>query len=346
MARITIIYVSEGMGHIRTAEAAAEILRQAGHTVEVVDLVDVLRDETNADLTDRDILDKAYVTKQSEMVKSVSAYFTGSPTDVVISTVPFFNGALARGIEAASPAIKYVTLVTDYGHFESRWLYIDAGQHLIVPNRERQAIALGAGFPTTRVHKTNGIVVSPAFYLEDSMSKAPYKEVLGLPVTEPVGMVMYGGYGHTRMRAIQKKLMDHRLIFVCGWDEGTAEALRETRNPKHIVLGNCNDVAIFMKACDYIVTKPGPGTITEAIAAKVVPICLKFNFLYRQEDSVEKYVKLKGIGIVDNDIDHLRSNISKVLSQYDEFQGKISERKGRETFDLNNVLINILKEKP
>ena len=86
------------------------------------------------------------------------------------------------------------------------------------------------------------------------------------------------------------------LAVICGRNRKLQESLLASpwENPAFIY-GFTRDMADFMRAADVIVTKAGPGTITEALNANL-PIIM-YSKIAGQEDGNVAYVEAEGAGV-------------------------------------------------
>src|SRR5581483_5443504 len=97
----------------------------------------------------------------------------------------------------------------------------------------------------------------------------------------PTGLVLFGGEGSTAMVQIAKALdrggNDIQLILLCGKNAEIAEELHalNLRIPM-LIQGFTRDVPFYMELADFFIGKPGPGSISEALA-KRLPVIVQRN---------------------------------------------------------------------
>src|SRR5258705_4431812 len=90
-----------------------------------------------------------------------------------------------------------------------------------------------------------------------------------------------------------------QMILICGKNEKLAAQLREKawNLPLHIV-GFTKEVHRLMRAADFLIGKPGPGSIAEAMVQKL-PVLVECNpWTLPQERYNAEWVTEKGVGIV------------------------------------------------
>ncbi len=130
--------------------------------------------------------------------------------------------------------------------------------------------------------------------------KPALKQALGWSADRPTILMVGGGEGMGPLYDIARAVADARLpcelAVVAGRNQALRERLEATdwATPAH-VYGFVTDMPDFMAAADVIVTKAGPGTISEALIAGL-PILL-FSYIPGQEAGNVAYVVEQGAGV-------------------------------------------------
>jgi UDP-N-acetylglucosamine:LPS N-acetylglucosamine transferase len=144
-------------------------------------------------------------------------------------------------------------------------------------------VTIGANIPQTsgmlqrkQIHPkelhTIGFPIRKEFSQARS-SRADLCHQLNLDPNRPIIMLMWGGAGSDRMYPIMSGLgQEHRgtqFVAITGKNQDLAERMKTI--PIHSsnslrVLGFTHQVADYMEASDILITKPGPGTYSEAAA--------------------------------------------------------------------------------
>ena len=98
------------------------------------------------------------------------------------------------------------------------------------------------------------------------------------------------------VRAVDSAKLDLKMVVVAGRNKDLKERLEnaDLRTP-HEILGFVENMPDLMNAGDIIITKAGPGTISEAFSAGL-PIIL-YSRMPGQEDGNIDYVLGKGAGV-------------------------------------------------
>lgn len=122
------------------------------------------------------------------------------------------------------------------------------------------------GLPQERL-VPSGIPVRQAFYHSEAQADA--RRLLGLPKEGIVALLMGGSMGCGPMPKIAHRLIRQMpegslLVAVCGRNEKLYEALTEEKSPQLRVLGYTKEISSYMDAADFIITKPGGLSSTEA----------------------------------------------------------------------------------
>ena len=97
-------------------------------------------------------------------------------------------------------------------------------------------------------------------------------------------------------RAIGESGLDVNLVVVTGRNERLRQSLQALNWPiPTFIYGFTRDLPDFMRAADVLVTKAGPGTIAEALAAHL-PLIL-YARLPGQEDGNVAFVRYTNTGV-------------------------------------------------
>ena len=125
------------------------------------------------------------------------------------------------------------------------------------------------------------------------------RERLGLDPTRPTGLVLFGGQGSGVMLEIARRLADTQLIFICGRNEKLAERLQGAppKAPRFIE-GFTQEMPYYMSLSDFFIGKPGPGSISEAVAMKLPVIVERNAWTLPQERYNADWVREQHAGMV------------------------------------------------
>ncbi len=288
-----------------------------------------------------------------EQVAVLERHWRQSRPDVVVSFIPHFNRALYEAIQRAMPGVPLVTILTDLAdcppHF---WIEKQQAQYFVCGTSLAREQALTAGHAEERVFQTSGMILNPRFYDPVAARHPDDIAALGLDPSLPTALVMFGGAGSAAMRTIVRRLDESGLavqvIAVCGKNERLEASLRATpRRMPMYVTGFTPDVARLMKLADFFIGKPGPGSISEAVAMGL-PVIVECNsWTMPQERYNAQWVEERGIGIA---IRSIRGEIVKAVAamvdpvQRGRFAARVSELPNRAVFEIPDLVEQILSD--
>jgi UDP-N-acetylglucosamine:LPS N-acetylglucosamine transferase len=326
--RISLIFFDAGGGHRNAATALQVQIERQGlplevtlvNLQEVLDPLDVLRKLTGIRIQDMynkmlrhgwtlgspqlmRVLQLVVRTFHGPSVKVLEKFWLETDPDMVVSLVPHFNRAMKESFEKAFPGRPFVTVLTDLADYPKHF-WIERQQQYVVCGTERAVEqAQEFGHSNGSVFRTSGMILHPRFYEPEPQDRVAERKKLGLDPDLPTGIVLFGGYGTSKMLKILKQIDESslavQLILICGKNEKLAQALREmkTRIPIHVE-GFTTNIPYFMALSDFFIGKPGPGSISEALS-KRLPVIIDCNaWTLPQERYNAKWVREKEVGIV------------------------------------------------
>jgi 1,2-diacylglycerol 3-beta-galactosyltransferase len=248
----------------------------------------------------RRILDDVEVVVKDE----ISAYFRAVRPDLVVSVHPLLNRIGFDCLHKVEFSRPFVTVVTDL--FTVHPIWIDPRvTRCIVPTEEArtQAIRLGMAPEKLAVY---GQPVSIKF-AQPPGNKLALRQKLGLDLQRPAVLITGGGEGSGHLFSIARQIAQNvarvQLLIVAGRNRSLYQALNAVRwEVSTHIFGFVDNMPELMHAADLIVTKAGPGTISEALIAGL-PLILS-DFIPGQETGNVDYIEDNGAGVfVRNPID-------------------------------------------
>jgi 1,2-diacylglycerol 3-beta-galactosyltransferase len=230
--------------------------------------------------------------------------------DLVISVHPLINRAARNALKSQQPNTPFVTVVTDL--FDAHGMWFSAASDLvIVPTKGAYERGIRWNFPPDKL-RVIGQPISLKFATSDTGESQPeLRARLKLRQDLFTILLIGGGEGMGPMRGIARAL-DHahlqiQLVIIAGRNEKLQRQLRELS--WHIpvsIQGFVTNMPDWMRASDLVITKAGPGTIMETLAAGK-PMILS-GFLRGQEEGNVRFVQETGIGV-------LRTNGQAIVRQ-------------------------------
>lgn len=223
--------------------------------------------------------------------------FADHPADMVLSVHPIITRPIVRALAESSRRLPFMTVVTDLVTTHSFW-YDRHCDRCLVPTQAAYERGLKNGLSPDQMRIT-GLPIHPNF-ISGLMSKAQARDELGLDPDLPAVLMVSGGDGmgpvYEIARAINRKALDCQLIIVAGRNQKLYQHLNQaTWNQPTRIYGFVNFMPKLMAACDMLVSKAGPATITEASLAGL-PVILS-GAIPGQEYGNVTYVTDKGFGV-------------------------------------------------
>ncbi len=217
------------------------------------------------------------------------------PSSLIVSVHALANAPFLRALGRSRP--PFITLVTDLVTTHALW-YHPGVDLCLVPTEEARQRALRYHMRPEQV-RVVGLPVANRF-CQPRLDVAALRQRLGWPTDLPVAVLVGGGEGmgplEETAQAIAGSGLHLALVIICGRNQGLKERLEAQAwpIPTHIY-GFVREMPDFMRAADVLVTKAGPGTITEALNAGL-PMIL-YSRLPGQEDGNVTYVVSQGAGV-------------------------------------------------
>jgi len=285
------------------------------------------------------------------MVKLLRNYWREHPADLLISVIPHFNREITESWAAVYPGRPFVTIITDMADFPPRFWVEPISEQIVVAGSDRaveQARALGK--TEQNLFQASGMILRPEFYEEQRESPGAIRQQLGLDLKLPAAIVLFGGHGSNVIYEIASQVDAARLplqmILVCGKNEKLAERLRARRwsIPVHVV-GFTREVNRLMHAADFLVGKPGPGSIAEAMISGLPVVVERNSSTLPQERYNTEWVREKGVGVV---LGNFKSDVVGAVSallEPDKLAGmkrNVSALHNRAVFEIPELLASLL----
>jgi 1,2-diacylglycerol 3-beta-galactosyltransferase len=268
--------------------------------------------------------------------------------------IPHYNRALKTALDRAWPGTPFVTLLTDIADYPPHFWIERQEQYVICGSKRAAAQALDVGIPEHRILQTSGMILNPRFYASLEVDRRAERTRLGLHPDLPTGLVLFGGEGSAEMvriaRALSRSDTPIQLILLCGKNETLAGELRamEHRIPMFIE-GFTRDVPYYMELADFFIGKPGPGSISEALAKRLPVIVQRNAWTMAHERYNAEWVEEQGVGLV---VRNFSSGIGEAVrtllapGNYDRYRHRAAEMRNSAVFEIPDLLEGILSTTP
>ncbi len=314
-----ILTISAGGGHHKTAMAIKDYMLSQNHEAIVIDTYKYFN-KTLSNLVEKGYLlstkytpqvygkmyekavDHDFASSTVNPVKLVSGivarqfskYIKKLKPDAIICTHVFPAQLVTRYKRKGIIAAKIYGVVTDFT-VHPFWETTDI-DYWVTCNSLLNLEMTKKGIPESRILPF-GIPIEHKFSLKEDKSIARKK--LGLKDKDTVFVIAGSmGYGDviSRLTDIDALKYDFQIVCVCGNNKHLKKEIEQTRFIKDVyVYGFVKNVDEIMNASDFIVTKPGGLTVSEALA-KELPIVL-INPIPGQEDRNQNFLTNNGMAI-------------------------------------------------
>lgn len=219
------------------------------------------------------------------------------PADMIVAVHALATTSFLKALGEADQQPPFITVVTDMVTSHALWFDTRADLSLVPTEMARQR-ALDYDMPPEKLRVVGQPI--PERCAVPSGTKAEIREKLGWPQDQFIVLAVGGGDGMGPLGETAHAIADSGLyvglVIVAGRNEKLKAELEERDWPiPTYIYGFTKDLPDFMRAADVLVTKAGPGTIAESLAAHL-PVIL-FARLPGQEDGNVTFVKETGTGV-------------------------------------------------
>ena len=246
--------------------------------------------------------------------------------DLIVSVHSGINQFIIEGLKKLGrfEKIPFVIVCTDMtDNFLNSWVNKDADLMIgFLDITKRQLIDYG--MPAEKIKVLGGPAVNPIFS-DNTLTKAEARKKFGLEENVFTVLIMSGGIGLKTIYTFSKQLINSslpvQLIVCCGRNDKLKQKVDKLAkySKKSIkVFGFTDEVDNLMDASDVIVTKPGPGVISEAIV-KELPIVLDgLSEIMPQEIGNVEYVLSNGVGKKIGELSKFHNHIASFIYNEEE----------------------------
>lgn len=370
MKKIALVYFDAGGGHRAAAQALQELAQAQRRPwrLQMINLTRVLdpggsfrriagfepEDLYNARLRRGWTLGLAQELKllqamirlaHAPMVRALGRHWRTLAPDLVVSLIPNFNRALYDSVRVAVPQVPFATVLTDMAdHPPHFWIEPGQRQTLVCGTPRAVTQAFQAGYAPHQVRSTSGMILRPSLYRARGLDRAQARAALGLPGAAPAGVVMFGGHGSVQMLKIAKALPRVPLIFACGHNAALAAELNALERPApHVALGFTPDIGRVLRAGDFFIGKPGPGSLSEAVHLGLPVLTFDNASTMPQERYNLQWVRERGVGLAVHTLRGLPGAAAKLLDDLPAFQRRAAAVHNHAVFEVLDVFEELLE---
>jgi len=191
--------------------------------------------------------------------------------------------------------------------------------------------------------------LNPKFYAPLPLDRAAERARLGLQPDLPTALVSFGGEGSLDAvkvaRAINRCGSAVQMIVLCGRHQEAARKLRAMRHraPVHVE-GFTSDVPAFMRLADFFVGKPGPGSISEALAMRLPVIVERNQWTLAHERYNADWIVEQQVGMVVNNFSRLDEAVPELLSpaRFERYRINAAALPNSAVYEIPELLAGVL----
>jgi len=374
MRKIALIYIDSGGGHRAAANALRQVAVGQGrpwnielyNIQDLLDSIDFIRKYTGIPFQDiyNIMLRRGWTLGSAQLiplmhlvirlfhkrqVRVLERHWARCRPDLVVSTIPHYNRAIKDALERACPGTPFVTILTDIADYPPHFWIERQDQYVICGSARAVEQARRIGLRENRILRASGMILHPRFYEPVRMDRAAERLRLGLDPTLPTGLALFGGEGSMELvriaRALNRPGSGVQLILLCGRHTEAERVLRAM--PRHVpmhVEGFTREVPYFMELADFFIGKPGPGSISEALAKRLPVIVQRNAWTLAHERYNAQWVEEQGVGLVIHDFSQISDAVERLLAPaaYARMRARATATHNRAVFEIPDMLAGIL----
>ena len=364
---LDFVFFDAGGGHRSAANALKAVIEQQGrqweirlvNLQEILDPLDIFRKYTGIRMQDvyNVMLQKGWTLGSAQttvlmhglirlyhggQVRLLQEFWEQGERDLVVSLIPNFNRALRHSL----PATPLVTILTDMADYPPHFWIERQDQYFICGTEKAVEQARALGHPPEHIFATSGMILRPSFYRPVAADRALERRRLGLDPELPTGLVLFGGQGSNVMPEIAKRVAARaQFIFICGRNKKLAERLRgmDTKFPKHVEEFT-SEIPYYMHLSDFFVGKPGPGSISEAIAMRLPVVVERNAWTLPQERYNTDWILERQVGVVLPSFRAIDAGLRELLdaANFARFRANAAAIPNRAVFEIPEILESLM----
>ena len=375
MKTLELVFFDAGGGHRSAANALCEVVKHQQrpwemkmmNLQELLDEMDVFRKLTGVRMQDiyNQLLRRGWTIGSpalmkgmhgviwmlhSKQVRLLADYWRNKQPAMVVSVIPNFNRAIYQAMRKVMPEVPLVTILTDMADYPPHFWIERQPQYLICGTERAYNQAMQLGHSPESVFRTSGMILNPRYYQPVTVDRGPDRAALGLDPDLPTALMMFGGEGSTSMIHIARRLdasgLDVQIIAICGKSKKLEAVMRAMKGRIRMhVEGFTREVPRFMRLADFFIGKPGPGSISEAVAMGLPVIIERNHWTLPQERYNADWVEEQGVGISLRSFKReITDAVGKMIDpdRRCEFVKHVSLQRNRAVFEIPDILAKIL----
>ncbi|QQR48706.1 hypothetical protein IPF37_04035 [bacterium] len=266
-----------------------------------------------------------------KMEKALAAYLNREKPDMLISTMPFVNFPASNVAKNLNIPFLIVTVDGGLHNWRVGLKDISHSNYLItigfdIP--QTRGFLHQCAIPDEKIRLTGFAVRNDFFELKDVKA---IRKKWAIPDNKFTTMILMGGAGGaTAFDYVQKIVsadIDSHVLVCIGRNKKLQTKIArfmQKKSPSNVsvtIIPFTERVSDLMAVSDLLITKPGPGSISEALTMKL-PMLLDYTkpALFWERPNME-YVKNNGYGLVIKSLRHVPGILQKMRDDKEYYQG-------------------------
>lgn len=267
------------------------------------------------------------LSKAARIEELVLPYAKAHAPDLLVSMIPLLNQSLLRVAQALGVPLLVLPVDLDtsnyingvYAPSTPKFRYL-----LPFDDPSLRPFMRAAAIPEALI-RVVGFPVRPAFL--EAKNPSALRDELALPSDRPIIMLLMGAAGASSLldyaRELRTLRMPAHLVFCTGRNAKLGVRLARARfaaDVTHSVVGYTERIADYMATADLLITKPGPGSVSEALYMNLPMLLDQTSAPLRWEAFNAKLVVDNGFGESLDDLDDVKPLVEKYLGGAEHLQ--------------------------
>ena len=276
-------------------------------------------------------------------VRLLEKYWASARPDMVVSLVPNFNRAMFESLQER--AARGSVCDDPHRHRRLPAAFLDGEAGAVRDLRQRQSRGAGAraglygGPDFPRV----GMILRPTFYQPVTVDRTAERNEAGARSGPSYGS------GAVRRARLEGDAGDRRAAFGHAAHFDLREELGACRSaacvacaaPRYVE-GFTPEIPYYMSLADFFIGKPGPGSISEAVAMGLPVIVERNIWTLPQERYNADWVLERNAGLVLPNFRGIGGAVEELLRDLPRYQAAVKQIHNRAVFEIPDILAKIL----
>ncbi len=220
--------------------------------------------------------------------------------------------------------IPLYTVITDLVNMRDNWIIKEQYQSF-VPTEQAKDFFVSKGIPEKKI-VVSGLPINPNFYKISENSEELRKKY---KITQNIFtiMILMGGNGsysiYNYCNLINNMDLPVQIIACCGKSNSLKEKVTKfakTSKMPIYVFGFTKEIPELMRISNLLITKPGPGSITESISQNLPILIDASKYIMWQERGNAEYIETNNIGMAFRSMKEFSKKLADLVTNKEKYQ--------------------------